>query len=315
MKLSVGKLAISISVAVAFAVIAFLNLRLKGRSVEFLTEHTDAVDMQPSFSPDGKTLAFVRFKELVLLDLSTRSVKKVRTKGLFGIAHPAWSPDGKKLAFSAFHSRSYRNDGGGAHLIVMDLKTLEWKCLTPGSDFNTRPSWSPDGKKLAFTKLSMQGASICVYDFQRKQLQKLGLQWGRSPSWSPDGKTIAFISSRTKSPDVWLIDANGQNLRPLFEDERTDEDMPCWTVDGKFVVFSRQNALASGPKKRDLWAVKLADKTAFQLTECPQNWWAMTPSASPDGKSLVFALRRSDHSVICRIFVDWNKIKPQRLGW
>lgn len=315
MKVSASKLAVVISLIVVFSIAVFLIIRRRSESVEFLTEHTKAIDMQPSVSPDGKTLAFVRFRELMLLDLSSRKLKKVKPDGLTGIAHPSWSPDGEKLAFSALHSKPFHDDdlSSGVHLIVMDLKTLKWECLTPGFDFNTRPSWSQDGKKLAFTKSSKGAASIYIYDFQRKEMKRVTSQWARSPAWSPDGKTIAFISGKGNSPDVWLMDADGRNLRPLFEDEKTDEDMPCWTPDGKFVVFTRQIALAAGPQRRDLWAVRVSDGKAFQLTECQKGWWAIAPCVSHHGKTVVFALRRSDHSVICRIFVDWNEIKPQKL--
>ncbi|MFN3420620.1 MAG: hypothetical protein ACK40X_02690 [Armatimonadota bacterium] len=315
MGVSVSRSAIVLSLAVVFSIVIFLSIRRQREQVEFLTEHTEFIDMQPSVSPDGKNLAFVRFKELMLLDLSSRRIKEVKPDGLTGIAHPSWSPDGKRLAFSALHSKPFHEGGDlGVHLIVMNLETLKWECLTPGFDFNTRPSWSPDGRKLVFTKSSKGAAFLCIYDFQRKELKRITSQWGRSPAWSPDGRTIVFISGKGKSPDVWLMDADGRNLRPLFEDESTDEDMPCWTPDGKFVVFTRQVALAAGPQRRDLWAIRVSDKKVFQLTDCQKDWWAIAPCVSPDGKAVVFALRRGDHSVICRISVNWNEIKAKRLG-
>ncbi|MCS7191678.1 MAG: hypothetical protein NZ937_01680 [Armatimonadetes bacterium] len=312
---SMSRLAAILVLVFVFGVALFWSIRLQRKPVEFLTEHTEAVDMQPSISPDSKTLAFIRFKELMLLDLSSRQIRKVKPEGLGMIAYPSWSPDGKKLAFSAIHSKPFHKSNLGMHLIVMDLKSHKWECLTPDFDYNIRPSWSPDGKKLVFAKSSKGTVFLCIYDFQSKQLKRINSQWGRSPAWSPDGKTIAFISGRKGNPDVWLMDADGRNLRPIFEDEGTDEDMPCWTPDGKFLIFTRQTSLAKGPEQRDLWVVRVSDKKAFQLTECQKDWWAISPCVSNDSKSVIFALRRSDHSVICRIFVDWNEIKVQKLSW
>jgi hypothetical protein len=92
----------------------------------------------------------------------------------------------------------------------------------------------------------------------------------------------------------------------LFTDERTDEDMPCWTPDSQFVVFTRQMALATHPNRRDLWAVRVSDGKAFALTQCSPDRWAMAPCVTRDGAAVVFALRRHDHSVLCRLTVNWR---------
>src|SRR5262249_43487823 len=92
--------------------------------------------IQPSWSPDGSSIAFVRYSQpgLFVLNLGDWSFVNVRNRG----TSPAWSPDGRKLAFS---------DG---ELYVMNADGSSAVQFTNNVGFRGQPAWSPDGSTIAF---------------------------------------------------------------------------------------------------------------------------------------------------------------------
>ncbi len=296
--------------AVIFVPFAFSLTACRSGTVQRLTDGSDKMDLQPSVSPDARQIVFCRFKVLTLLDLPGGRTRELKVEGLSNFSSPVWSPDGKKLAFSANHATRYHEGPTGIHIIILDLDSNKWECVTPDANFNTAPCWSPDGEKIAFTKAVRNGNKICIYDLAAKKTRELVVGSARSASWSPDGKTIAFVAG-APSRDIYLIDADGSDQRLLVGNDETDDEEPTWTPDGKFVVFTRQIRITEAPESRDLWAVRVADKTEFQLTRCPKGFWAMAPSCTPDGKAIVFALRRRDHAVLRMMSVNWENPIPQ----
>jgi TolB protein len=62
----------------------------------------------------------------------------------------------------------------------------------------------------------------------------------RYPSWSPDGKRVAFNSGRDGTFNLYLIDADGENLRQLTHEKApVVVGMQSWTADGKWIYFAR----------------------------------------------------------------------------
>ena len=139
---------------------------------------------------------------------------------------PAWSPDGKQIAFvsRAFEFDGevhFRGDGPSADIYVMgaDGGNLQNLTANGGSDYS--PSWSPDGKRIAFSsdKDERWNYEIYVMDPDGGNLQKLTNEplADRYPSWSPDGKQIVFSARRfghveTKfsiTNEIYVMDADG----------------------------------------------------------------------------------------------------------
>ncbi|MER3501283.1 MAG: hypothetical protein C4295_07375 [Candidatus Fervidibacterota bacterium] len=282
-------------------VLAGVWWQTKRSPLQYLTHERYSIDFQPAISPDGKRVAFVRFYSLALLSLPSSSAEVLDIPGLIFISHPAWSPDGKRLAFSAFHR--HRNAPYESHIVVLELSTGQWECLTVGSENFVRPSWSPDGEKLLFTCVSPR-ETLMVWDSRSRKSRRLGQRGGRAGSWSPDGRHIVFVSGG----DLWLTDPEGKQAQPILTTPAFYEDEPCWTPNGQFIVFTRQRLLH--PDRRDLWALRLSDKRVFPLTKCPRGYWASSPCVQPDGKAILFTLGRDDHSLLCRLWVDWGRPRP-----
>ena len=286
-----------------------LSCKLRHAPLEFLTKGRDQIDMHPNLSPDGKVLAFTRFKQLMFMDMGTKRAEKVHLAGLHTFSHPEWSPDGKELVFSAFHEHSENPLISSVHLILMDAETEKWKCLTPEAGNSVRPIWSPKGDQILFTKVDRRETYLCVWDRRKGTIRRVGKVRGRAGAWSPKGDKIVFV----KDGDLWLMDADGSNPKPLLEMPETYEDNPRWSPDGKFILFTTQKHLTDLPENRDLWAIRLSDRKTFALTECAPECWVLNFCFQPDGKAVLFALRMKDHSVLCRLTLDWGNLKPVKI--
>jgi Tol biopolymer transport system component len=88
-------------------------------------------------------------------------------------------------------------------------------------------SWSPDGKRIAFTA-RRDGLEIRLFNVQEPG-QAISLWQGQGkdqhhfmPAWSPDGKRIAFVSRRDGNPEIYVIDADGANPKRLTSNSAPD---------------------------------------------------------------------------------------------
>jgi TolB protein len=101
----------------------------------------------------------------------------------------------------------------------------------------------------------------------------------RYPSWSPDGKRVAFNSDRDGAFNLYLIDADGANLRQLTHEKRgVETGMQSWTAGGKWIYFG---LFGKGEPRMCRIA---PDGSEFQ-----EIGKGIDPAVSPDGKKIAFA--------------------------
>jgi TolB protein len=100
------------------------------------------------------------------------------------------------------------------------------------------PSWSPDGKRIAFEAQETDTFAIYAIDADGSNLVKLtsGTLDDEQPRWSPDGKHIAFISSRDGHLQIYLMNADGSDQHRVSVSDRIDYQ-PAFSPDGKRIAF------------------------------------------------------------------------------
>ena len=105
-----------------------------------------------------------------------------------------------------------------------------------------------------------------------------------SASYSPDGTSIVFVSTRVANQEIYVMDADGSNVRRLTNTP-AGEDTPRWTPDGRHIVYA-SNATGS----YQVWIMNADGSEQKRLTEGAS--FNYQPSVSPDGRTIAFASTR-----------------------
>lgn len=106
-------------------------------------------------------------------------------------------------------------------------------------------------------------------------------------SFAPDGSSIAFVSTRHGNQEIYLMDADGSNVRRLTT-TAASEDTPRWTPDGRKIVYASN---ATGAYQ--VWTMNADGTDPKRLTDGPA--FNSQPAVSPDGKTIAFASTRDNN--------------------
>ena len=211
--------------------------------------------------------------------------------------HPSWSPDGKWIAFLSRRDQVRSKHGIAAEIYVMDAGGGNPQRLTNDLHDDYHPSWSPNGKQIAFASVRDGNTDIYVIDADGGNEQRLTNNplYDYSPSWSPDGERIVFIACREGhfrkdfdlTYEIYVMDADGGNEQRLTENRRYDFS-PSWSPDGKRIAFASD-------RKADFvnWEIYVMDADGANLQRLTNNrhddWF---PFWSPDGERIAFRSER-----------------------
>lgn len=194
-----------------------------------------AVEVFPSWSPDGSRIAFTSDRDgnpdIFTINADGTDMRKIVDHPANDML-PAWSPDGERIAFVS-------NRDGNDEIYVMNLDGSNLKRLTFDRDDDYSPSWSPDGEWLAYTSTRDVNAEIYKIGADGKNLTRLtdDPAMDANPAWSPDGSRIAFISRRDGFENLFVMDADGENQIQLTE-YKSQVAAPGWSPDSRLIAFA-----------------------------------------------------------------------------
>jgi serine/threonine-protein kinase len=158
------------------------------------------------------------------------------------------------------------------------------------------PRFSPDGKRLAYSIASGNGADIWVQDVGRDTPSRLTFLPGYNslPAWSPEGKYVFFTSSNPAGPGIYWVRADGSGETQRLTDGRAQEVLGSISPDGKRLAMVEQTARTGA----DIWTApidleherpRLGTPEPFLQTEFSE----IAPEFSPDGRWLAYTSNES----------------------
>ena len=214
----------------------------------------------------------------------------------FGNFHPTYSPDGRNIAYVSNKTSDYF---GQSALFLRSVKDDTEQMLAAG--VSSRLSWSPDGKRLVYSKYnppSVQGHlyyDLYVYDVESKRESRLtrGLR-AYNPSWSPDGSAIAFVFADDGTINLGIVESDGSDMRNLTGFVSGEQVLsPTWSPKGDWI------AMGYAPRNLRSIARIRPDGTAFEILIGGEAHDCRDPRYVPDASSLLYA---SDRSGIFNIY-------------
>jgi Tol biopolymer transport system component len=257
----------------------------------------------PAWSPDGRTIVFVSGRdgngEIYVMDADGSSPRNL-TQNPAQDVHPAWSPDGRSIAFVSSRSpssrckpgpgRCWRDYDRQSEIYVMNADGSRKRNLTRDRASDDLPTWSPDGRRIAFLHGRGRGrGQLYVVNADGSGLRNLGRIAGPALFasqlvWSPDGRTIHF--------GRYLISTDGSGARKLPYIPL----IAVWSPDGRQIAFVNNVSTGlPGPGARfkddsEIYVMNADGSGTRRLTH--NVGYDGEPAWSPDGRKIAFQSKR-----------------------
>jgi eukaryotic-like serine/threonine-protein kinase len=313
--------------------------------------HDLASDRVPTWSPDGKQIAFTSNREgqeaIFVMNADGSGVRRIHNglpvsngaswqsdgrirfgDGLYTYtmkpdgsevvrlnSSGALSPDGRQILFV---KEVIPGDGESVELFVANADGRNPRRLTHNKRYDANPRWSPDGRMIVYT-CSPDGpwpkGSICIINSDGSGLARLTDQSLQSqiPLWSPDGTRIAF-SVLGNPPSIYIMNADGRNQMKLTY-QMKDLGGFAWAPDGKRIAYATDY--------EGNFEIYVINSDPGRQTNLSHHLAEDTyPSWSPDGKKIAFTSNREGRTALYVMNSDGgeqrkvlNDIQDQVIGW
>jgi len=219
-----------------------------GADVQKITNHK-SVALSPSWSPDGKKLAYTAFvqrtrtktrnADLFVYELATG--KRWLVSYRMGLnSGSTFTPDGQRILLTL-------SQNGVPDIYELDTDGALIQKLTngPHGAMNVEPSVSPDGKHVAFSSDRSGNPMIYIMDRDGASPRRVTFagKFNSTPAWSPDGKKITFAGWESDHFDVFVMNTDGTGMVRITSAKKPNghpamNEDPVFSPDGRLILYT-----------------------------------------------------------------------------
>jgi TolB protein len=191
-----------------------------------------------------------------------------------------------KIAF-----KSQPGGEGPGEIYVADFDGHDAQAVTSDGTIVARPAWMPGRMALFYTSYARGNPDIFYHSLSSGQRRVIAGYSGlnTSAAVSPNGSRVAMILSKAGSPNVWVCNADGTNLKRLTTG--IEDSSPCWSPDGEWICFATKKA-----ERRRLAKIP-AGGGEIQYLNTTGAANPTEPDWSPDGKWIAFTRQAGDFDI------------------
>ncbi len=250
-------------------------------------------DRAPSWSPDGREIAYVRYgpgrdcQVLVTSASGGGTERGVASCDVDDLVSFDWGPDSQKMIFG-----SMRTSAGSSSLRLLDLSSGDWKAVPgvgDGVSLDYAPRYSPNGEWIGFIRNPQVGDlwRVPATGGKPEQLTRVGGEF-RGWDWLPDGRGMVFgrrIDSETR---LYRLDVASGEIQDLGLD------------DAQSPSVARRSGVMAFVRRRPQFGLFMATRSDPGKPMRREHLFASSgrdtlPSLAPDGRQMVFSSDRSGH--------------------